>query len=78
MSTKKILENIEKIQTDIHELKTGQKLIEKDLKVMKNNHWYHTEKSLAVLWKWSLFIGALIILMFVDEAQTIIYEIILK
>ena len=78
MSTKKILDNIERIHTDINELKLGQKLIEKDLKVMKNNHWYHTEKSLATLWKWSLFIGTLIILMFVDEAQTIIFEIILK
>lgn len=78
MSTKKILDNIERIHTDINELKLGQKLIEKDLKVMKNNHWYHMEKSLATLWKWSLFIGTLIILMFVDEAQTIIYEFILK
>tara|TARA_B100001113_G_C21114528_1_gene624815 strand:+ start:1665 stop:1901 length:237 start_codon:yes stop_codon:yes gene_type:complete len=78
MSTKKILDKIETIQEDIHNIKMSHKLMENDLKVMKENHWYHTEKSLATLWKWSLFIGTLIILMFVDEVQTIIYEYILK
>ena len=78
MSTKKILDSIDSIKADIYDLKTGQRLIEKDIKVMKNNHWHHTEKSLERLWKWALGIGILIILMFVDEAQTIIYEFILK
>lgn len=74
MSTKKILDKIETIQEDVHNIKMSHKLMEKDLKIMKDNHWFHTEKSLAHLWKWSLFIGILILIMFVDEARTIIFE----
>ena len=78
MSTKKILDKIETIQEDIHNIKMSHKLMEKDLLIMKNNHWSHTEKSLERLWKWALGIGILIILMFVDEAQTVIFEYLLK
>ena len=72
MTQKRILEKLEHIEHDVHELKTSQKLIEKDLSVIKSNHLAHTESSLKLLWKWSLAIGILIILMFVDEAQTFV------
>lgn len=72
MSTKKILDKLEKIEEDVSELKTSQRIIEYDINTIKTNHLAHTEKSLSMLWKWSLAIGTLIILMFVDESQTFI------
>ncbi len=78
MSTKKILDKIETIQEDIHNIKMSHKLMEKDLSHLKSNHLFHIEKSTALLWKWSLFIGTLILIMFVDEARTIIFEHIIK
>ena len=74
MTTKKILDKLDHIEHDVHELKTSQK----DLSHLKSNHLFHIEKSTNLLWKWSLCIGILIILMFVDEAQTIFYEFMLK
>ena len=78
MSTKKILDKLEKIEEDVSELKTSQRLIEQDINTMKTNHLAHTEKSLQMLWKWSLAIGTLIILMFVDETQTLIKNYLTK
>ena len=46
MTQKRILEKLEHIEHDVHELKTSQKLIEKDLSVIKSNHLAHTESSL--------------------------------
>ena len=78
MSTKKILDKIDLLQVDIYELKTGQKLIEKDVHLLRTNHYKHIEKSLNKLWKFSLVIGFFIVIMFVDEIQTVIYQYLLK
>ena len=72
MTQKKILEKLDHIEHDVHELKTRQKLMEKDLTHLRSNHLFHIEKSTNLLWKWSLCIGILIIIMFVDEAQNFI------
>lgn len=72
MTQKKILEKLDHIEHDVHELKTSQKLMEKDLSHLKTNHLSHIEKSTNLLWRWSLAIGVLIIIMFVDEAQNFI------
>ena len=78
MSTKKILDSIDSIKADIYDLKTGQKLIEKDVNLLRTNHYKHIEVSLGKLWKFSLIVGFFILVMFVDEVQTIIYDFILK
>lgn len=72
MTTKKILEKLDHIEHDVHELKTSQKLMEKDLSHLKSNHLSHIEKNMQFLFKWSFGIGILIILMFVDEARSFI------
>ena len=72
MTQKKILEKLDHIEHDVHELKTSQKLMEKDINHLKTNHLFHIEKSTNLLWKWSLAIGVLIIIMFLDEAQNFI------
>ena len=78
MSTKKILESIDSIKADIYDLKTGQKLIEKDLNLLRTNHYKHIEISLDKLWKFSLVVGFFILVMFIDEVQTILYEFLIK
>ena len=72
MRRKKILEKLDHIEHDVHELKTSQKLMEKDFSHLRSNHLSHIEKSTNLLWRWSLAIGVLIIIMFVDEAQNFI------
>ena len=64
MSTKKILDKIDLLQVDIYELKSGQKLIEKDVHLLRTNHYKHIEKSLNKLWKFSLVIGFFIVIMY--------------
>ena len=49
MSTKKILDSIDSIKADIYDLKTGQKLIEKDVNLLRTNHYKHIEVSLGKL-----------------------------
>lgn len=78
MSTKKILDSIDTIKDDINTLKTGQKLIEKDLNLLRTNHYKHIEKSVQNLYKMTFVIGFFILVMFIDEVQTILYDFILR
>ena len=78
MTQKKILEKLDIIDKDVNELKTSQKLIEKDVHILRTNHLHHIEKNMNFIFKWSLVIGILIILMFVDETQTLISNYLTK
>jgi len=78
MTTKQILTQLTQIQNDVHELKTGQKLLEKDLFILRTNHFHHIQSSLQNLWRFSLIVGFFILVMFVDEIQTIFIDYIIK
>lgn len=76
MSEERILDAIQELRKDSTETRITVAQVQKDVHLLRTNHYAHIERSVSNLWKFSLAVGFVVLVSYTDQVKTFILNII--
>lgn len=72
MSEERILDAIQELRKDSTETRITLAEVQKDVHLLRTNHYAHIEKSVGNLWKFSLGVGLIVLISYTEDVKNFI------
>lgn len=72
MSEERILDAIQELRKDSTETRITLAEVQKDVHLLRTNHYAHIEKSVSNLWRFSLGVGLIVLISYTEDVKNFI------
>lgn len=72
MSEERILDAIQELRKDSTETRITLAEVQKDVHLLRTNHYAHIERSVSNLWRFSLGVGLIVLISYTEDVKNFI------